>query len=46
MINIEMIFYSSEGWEPNGLGRVSYCGGIDSMLWIRLESGGDGMKHC
>jgi hypothetical protein len=32
VIKIEMIFYSSGGWESNGMGRIAYNGGADSML--------------
>jgi hypothetical protein len=39
-------FYSSEGWESSGPGRVAYCGGANSMLWFQLNRGGDGMKCC
>jgi hypothetical protein len=38
-------FYSSGGWESGGSGRVACCGGADLMLWFRLETGDDGMKH-
>jgi hypothetical protein len=29
-----------------GLRRVASGGGVESMLRFRLESGGDGTKHC
>jgi hypothetical protein len=31
-------------WESSGTGRVA--GGVDSMLWFRLERGGDMTKCC
>jgi hypothetical protein len=46
VIKIEIIFYSSGGWESDGPGRVTGGDGIDSILQFRLEMGDDGMNHC
>jgi hypothetical protein len=43
---IEMIFYSSGECESDNSRRVAYRAGVNSMLQFRLESGGDGTKHC
>jgi hypothetical protein len=45
MIKIEMIFYSSEGWESEGPDRAGrwWCG---FMLWFQLEGWGDRTKYC
>jgi hypothetical protein len=46
VIKVEMIFYSSGGWESDDLGRVAGGGGADSILRFWLERGGNGMKRC
>jgi hypothetical protein len=43
---IEMIFYNSGGWEPNGAGRIACGGGVNSMLQFQLERGSDETKRC
>jgi hypothetical protein len=46
VIKIEIIFYSSGGWESDGPRRVTGGDGIDSILQFRLEMGDDGTNHC
>jgi hypothetical protein len=39
--------WSSDGVVSGGPGRVGADGdGADSILWLWLESGGNGTKHC
>jgi hypothetical protein len=42
---VKMIFYSSKGWELNGLERVNLGDGVDSMFRFHLKRRGDGMKR-
>jgi hypothetical protein len=44
VVTVEMVFYSSGGWESYGTRRVACCGGADSMLWFQLGKRGDKMK--
>jgi hypothetical protein len=46
VFNVEMIFYSSGGWELGGPERVACGGGADSVLQFQLKRGGDGTKRC
>jgi hypothetical protein len=46
VVNIQMIFYTSGGWELDGSGRVAGGDDLDSMLRFRLERKCDGIKHC
>jgi hypothetical protein len=45
VVKVEMIFYSSGGWELGDLRRIACGGGANSMLQFRLERGGNRTKH-
>jgi hypothetical protein len=42
---VEIPFYSSEGWESDGPGRMAGDDSADSILHFRLERESDEMKH-